>query len=444
MANWLARLFIRSRTRTKMMSVESLFGGLPISTFGSYESYLKAVSGQLWASWKALDIVGNAVRSTPYKVVKIGKTDPVTVQGLSQLLLSPNPTMNWGELLYLIAMHVKATGNSYLFKSEATLGGDRPKALIPMNPKRVEIKTDTRTGEVIGYMYTRSDGMRMPFDVEEVIHIRRPNPNSDYYGLGDIEAAEPLFNDAINRDNWATRFWKNGAAPSGLLVCEDNITDEEEWEKAKRKFQREYGGSENSGKTAWLTGKWRYEQIGLTAVDMQDLEKRRLTVEEIFNLHGVPLSIAGVRGAANYATAELDRSNFAQWTVMPLVALIEEALNSDLVAGYGLYALKFDVTGLMPIGHILPVIVSALQNGIVSINEARRAIGLPANDENPDWNQHFISSGLVPIELSGVAAQDNTDAAAKETVAKFIRGLCTKGDETNGHERERIALQPER
>lgn len=70
----------------------------------------------------------------------------------------------------------------------------------------------------------------------------------------------------------------------------------------------------NSSKISWLTGKWKIERIGLTAQEMQDLEHKQFSIEQIFQLHSVPLTVAGIREAANYATAEIDDQRFRTYT----------------------------------------------------------------------------------------------------------------------------------
>jgi HK97 family phage portal protein len=246
------------------------------------------------------------------------------------------------------------------------------------------------------------------------------------FGLGDVEASEDVFNEHLNRNKWGEKFWKNGAAPSGLLVCEESPNDKAEWELLKKQWQKEYGGVENSGKTAWLSGKWSYHQLGLSAVELQDIEKLKLNVEQIFAVHGVPLSVAGVRDAANFATARIDDIRFRRYTVKPLVRTIEAAINRGLAPGYGAVNVRFNVVGLSNTGEIIADFAPLFDRGGISINELRERAGLVRLDE-PLFDQYFINAGLVPLDLAGVADMGATNQTAKNIVERFVRDGLRSG-----------------
>ena len=134
-----SRLFGRTSTKA-VTAIETLFGGIPIHRFKDYESYLKAGTNKVWASWKACDIVSQEVSTTPVSIVRKGSTDPVEAPGIIQIMEFPNHMQTFSELVYLTVMHLKFTGNAYWYKSEATHNGDRPKELYALNPKRVSIQ----------------------------------------------------------------------------------------------------------------------------------------------------------------------------------------------------------------------------------------------------------------------------------------------------------------
>lgn len=391
----------------------------PVVNLEGYEAYLRAATSKVWCSWKACDITANVTSTLPFKVLRGTGTEGVEVDGLQTLLTYPNETMTFAELVYLTVMHIKMTGNAYWLKSEPVLDGSKPLALYPLNPRRVTLVISRETGELTGYRVSGTTSVTIPAD--EVIHFKRPHPNNSWYGLGDIEAGAAMMSDVVNRGAWKDAFWKNGATPSGVLVKEDAAPAQELWQKLKQEFMAQYSGVKNSGKVAWLSGKWSVLKLGLTLSEMADIESRKLTTEEVFLLHGVPLSVAGVREAANYATAEIDDVRFRRYTVLPMAKLIEDTINTDLVVGYGEdLRLKFNVTGLVAIGQMVTNLTPAFDRGVVSINEFREIIGLDPDPENSTWNMHFVSAGLVPVELAGIADTTQQQNAAKEIVGRFI------------------------
>jgi HK97 family phage portal protein len=214
------------------------------------------------------------------------------------------------------------------------------------------------------------------------------------------------------------------------MILDDQVTDKAAWEQAKADFKKKYAGLENAGKTILITGKWKYEQLGLTAQEMQNVELAKWTVEQIFMQLGVPLSVAGVREAANYATSEKDDIRFRRYTIKPLLKFAEDTINSDLVAGFDPnLQYRFNVQGLIDIGNMLQTFAPLFDRGVVSINEMRDVCGLPKVLNDPMFEQHFISAGLVPLELAGVAAADQSQQAASAISSRFIeQGLLENKD----------------
>jgi HK97 family phage portal protein len=422
--------WFRGKPSTKSLSSTAVLmdsmttgGGVALHQFANYESYLEAGTRKVWATFKSCDLVGQSVMDTPFGLYRNKGTKPVEVQGLSDLLKAPNDTMTFAELLYLTVCHLKMTGNAFWAKDQPNANGDRPLALYPLNPKRIKIVPNKDRPGVSGYLYRPNNTLEpIPFEANEVMHFKRPHPNNDYWGLGDIEAAEPMFNDHINRSAWAEGFWKNGASPSGVLICKEQVSDQNAWDKAKAKWQKDYGGKGNAGKTAWLTGDWRYEQLGFSSQEMQDIEKQKYEIESIFVLHGVPLSVAGIRDAANYATAAIDDQRYRQYTVKPMIKIIQDTTNTDLVVGFGEgLELRFNLSGLTNVAQVVESYVQLFDRGVISVNEFRELIGRE-RIEDALYEQHFISAGLVPIDLAGVQDTQPAAAAAQDIVKRFMAG----------------------
>ncbi len=416
----------------KSVRVSDFLGNITLTQLGTYEQYLRACTSKVWASWKACDLVSQSVSTTPFKVTRGEGDADVKIPDLAQLLTYPNDNQTFGELVYLSTMHLKMTGSAFWYKAEArAVDGQRPRSLIPLNPSRVRITVDDSTGEVIGYQVNLGKKV-VPLDAGEVIHFRRPHPNHDYNGLGDVEAGETPISEALNSAQQRTNQWRNSGAPSGILVKKEGQLDAQmapdDWRKLKADYLAAYGGTENAGKQAFLTGDWSYLKVGLNASEMQDIERSKLTTEEIFLLHGVPLSVAGVRDAANYATSQIDLTRYQSLTVAPMVRLIMDTMNTDLIIDWGKdLRIKFELSGLINIGAVLQDVLPAFDRGIVSINEVRRMIGLKTDEANPLWTEHYINAGLTPLTLAGLANADQAAAQGKRIVDRFVEATFAGG-----------------
>lgn len=383
-------------------------GGIQLNQFSGYASYLAACTKRVWAVARANDIIANIVISTDMKMQsrdkaaranrrKVPRVDP----DLIRLLENPNPYDTISEMLYLWVCHMKLTGNAFWFKDEMN-GYGQPKNIYWLNPKNIIIVPDTKT-KIKHYIY-RVNGTDVIFYPEEIIHFKRPHPDNSLWGLGDIEQGESLYDDFINRALYNTRLMANGAMPSSVLVKEDFEGDQTEWEKMKAKFQETHGGAKNAGKVAWMNGKWSLLQMGITAKEMQEMEKAKVNVEHIFLNAGVPLSVAGF-GAANYATARQDRINMRSDTCLPLVNLFCDAINSprglvpsfheDLMLGFAL-------AGLIDVEQVTKEYEPLVKYGSMTPNDFNEVVGRPRVD-NPLLDQYYIDSNRMPIEMAGLA-----------------------------------------
>lgn len=421
MLSWLRTTFgVKAASSPKVAAIK-ISPDTPISEFTNYADYLKVASGEVWATWKAIDIIAEKVKTTPFALSRPGSTKPVDNKELMRLLTYPNQYETFQELIYKSVFHLKLTGCSIWYKAAGTLTGDRPLELYALNPKRIKFIPKHPYG-VAGYLLRTSLG-EVPFDPEEIIMFRRPHPDNDFLGIGDVEAGKDVFTEVRARQAYQRKFYENGARPSGLLSYGDSIT-EEEWKKLKIQWDANYAGSGNAGKTIFLTGKWDYKQLGLTLADMQDMERARLSTETIFQLHGVPLSVAGIREAANYATSAIDNQRFKEYTVLPLVKTFEETLNTDLVAGFDqAIRLAFNVSGLVDVGKAVGDYSPLFDRGCLTPNEFREQCGLKRIDDNPLMDAYYINSGLVPLDLSGIGDTGKVDQAAQRSVDRFLSDL---------------------
>jgi len=380
--------------------------GVEIHRFSDYDSYLKAGSDKIWATFKAMDIIANNVSSTPFNVFDKASGEETTDDGLISLLQNPNPYDSWEEILYLWSFHMKLVGNAYWVKDNMDMRG-RPESLYPLIPSYVRPVADKNT-KVSAYIY-QVNGTTITFDPEEIIHFKRPHPNDSIMGIGDIEPAESLFNDFINRNVFNEKFIENGASPSGILIKKKEVHDQEEWERVKKKWNSQYSGKANSGKTAWLNGEWDYVRLGLSARDMQDIEKQQTNMKNIFIQHGVPLSIIGIEGAANYATARQDRINFRRDTVLPLVRMLASKLNRKLLPAFDLnLKFGFELSGLVDVEQVVKDYMPVVEAGGMTLNELRVKCGLPETD-NPMHDQYFIGANRIPLEMAGLANPEQSE-----------------------------------
>lgn len=374
-----------------------------------YDSYQMAGTSKLWASFHAIDTIAKAMMSTQFLIKKKDTIIDDENHPLMTLLVEPNPFDSWEELIYVWPFHIKHTGNAYWLKDEID-GKGRPSALYPLLPQFIEIVPDRKT-RINQYIY-RVNGRTIVIDPDEMIHFKNPHPNNMIFGLGDMEAGEMMFEDYINRNSLEANYLSKGGVPSGVLVREEDIDDPEEWKRFTREWKAEYEGIGNTGKTAFLNGKWDYKKLGLTPVELQTMERSSRTVKDIFTLHGVPLSVAGVESAANYATAKQDSIHFKRWTIMPMLDMFCSRMNAgkSMTRNFDpALRLGYELGGMTDVGGIVSEYGPVLDRGAMTRNEFRKLIELEEVKGKPMMDEFLVPQGFVPIDMAGMGGNPEDD-----------------------------------
>jgi HK97 family phage portal protein len=375
--------------------------GVPLHRFADYNSYLEVGCKRVWASYRACKLISAVIVSATYKMQMGDDDESERVTSSGEFLRKPNPYDSWEELIEMWVFHMELTGSAFWLKDEVDLLG-RPLHLYPLLPQYMRIVPDA-TDKVAKYIY-KVNGTEVEFAPEEIIHFRCPHPMSLHWGLGSVESSESLFSGFINRNVLEEKFMENGAQVSGILVRDSETdVDPEQWQALKKKFNLEYAGKRNAGKTAFLNGKWAYHKLGMTMAEMQSMEQEKWGVEQIFLNHGVPLSVAGIQGAANYATAKQDEINFRRYKVVPLIDTLVGKLNSDgFFRGNAPTTLEliYELSGLVDVEQIVREYGPLVDMGAMTRNEIREMCGLGEID-NPLLDQFMLQANVVPIEMAG-------------------------------------------
>lgn len=389
---------------------------VPITRLADFQSFLDAGCKNVWASFRACHLVASTLISAQMKVLQRDKKGNATEldpnHPLAVFMRTPNPFDSFEEMQYMWTFHMKLCGTAYWLKDEMN-GKGQPLAIYPLLPQYMEAVPDAKT-KVSAWRY-RCNGQILTYTPDQIIQFRRPHPTNTIMGLGDVEGSQNTFNAHLTRGSLGEKFLANGAQPSGILTRKDAGEDEAQWAALKAKWNKEYGGKDNAGKTAFLSGEWEYQRLGLTMQEMQNIEQERWSIEQIFLCHGVPLSIAGLKDAANYATAKQDAINFKKNECIPLLDLLVGRLNmgNGLAQSFG-EGLCYDyaIDGLIDVEQMSKDYAALVRLGAMTPNDLREQCGLPRSPD-PYLDQYFVESNLIPLTMAGAAGTTNPAQTTK-------------------------------
>ena len=192
------------------------------------------------------------------------------------------------------------------------------------------------------FYYIHEHGASVP--ASEIIHLRMYSEDG-ILGKSVIDYQQDTLGRGIAEIQHGANFYGNGAQIGGVLET-DQALSKEQRDIIQESWNRNYQGPDNSGKTALLSNGVKYRATG-KGVDANDIEGRRLTITDISNITGVPVTLLGQSETFN--NAELLNRIFVQYTLRSWTKRIESEFNSKLFPRdqWGKTFVKFDLDGLL-------------------------------------------------------------------------------------------------
>lgn len=304
----------------------------------SAEKAMSIFNGWVYACVRAISESVAQVELELYKIKKGGKNDAeyeeIDEHEVLDLLHSANPHQTGYELMYTTAAHLELTGNAYWLLDGVSNDKSKPTAIYTLNPKYVKVIKAPLPEFITGYEY-EVNGKKSIYKPYEIIHLKYPDPNDAYEGIGTVQAIAQW----IDAENYSTevnrQYFVNGARLSGLLKVKQAL-DSNMLDYLRKSFERVYKGSENAYKVGILPQDTEYQELGNTPKDM-DFANLQITLrDKILAGFRVPKTILGAaESETNRATAETAAYVFAERTVKPKIKMIVRQLNEKLLPRFG-------------------------------------------------------------------------------------------------------------
>jgi hypothetical protein len=195
-------------------------------------------------------------------------------------------------------------------------------------------------------------------------------------------------------------------ADTGVIVTTDNVLDDQQREQIMAALKERKRKAGTADRPLFLTGGAKVEKPTLSSADMQYLENRKFSRQELCAIWGVPQEVIGFTEDANRSVGESARLNFIENTCAPHGERLEASFTPLLRAfGSDLYA-YFDFDSLP--------ICQAARLTRVNTGTALFAMSVPWNDVNrvldlgfpeyPWGNQGYLPFSLQPVGTA-VAAE---------------------------------------
>ena len=281
----------------------------------------------------------------------------------------PNPMMTsvmWREM---IVQDLNTRGNHY---SQKILNGmGEVTALYPLVADRMEVIRIS--GGQKRFIYDSGD-KKVTLSSKEILHIPGLPAEDGLKGISPIELNRRAIQLGDTTQEFGINFFDKGANASGAFSTDGELSDDA-YKRLKDDLGSNYAGMQNSGKPMLLEGGLKFERISIPNNDAQFLETRKYQKEEIASIFRVPMHMINSLENATFSNIEHQSLEFVQFTMLPWIKRIEQALMTSLLSEteQKAYSIKFNVDTLLrgDFKTRTDGYQTLIQNGVLSINEVR-------------------------------------------------------------------------
>jgi HK97 family phage portal protein len=351
--------------------------------------------------YSCINLIAKSASSVPWHVYKKnreGSWEIVEGHPLEILIDKPNAFMSRKDLIERMTTHLYLGGNSILTKNRAN---NITAELWIMPPDAIQVVPSSR--DFISHYEYKADGLQYRLESKDVIHNKFIDPGDMYWGMAPLQAASKQIDTDVSALNWNKVSLQNRGITDGVFSFEQPLT-KQQFDEARVMVREQYSGTEN-GRTPWVMGSGAtYTPMALSPAEMDFIESRKFTREEICSIFGVPPVMIGYYENATLANVETGRKIFWQDTLIPYLEDIKNCFNLSLTPEFGNdIELGYDTSN-----------VDALQENMTEkINNAKSlwSMGIPFNNVNQRLELGFddieggeigyLPTSLLPASMAG-------------------------------------------
>lgn len=362
---------------------------------------------QLTAVYACVRIIAEAIAGLPlhlYRYTDSGKEKAVDHPCYYLLHDEPNPEMSSFTFRETLMAHLLLWGNAYA--QIIRNGRGEVIALYPLIPSNMVVLRDAAGRIVYQYTYTPNDSKTndpatVTLHSGDVLHIPGLGFNG-LVGFSPIAMAKNALGLAMATEEYGSKFFANGAQPSGVLEHPGTIKDPE---KLRKTWQETFGGSGNSNKTAVLEEGLKYHPISIPPDQAQFLESRKFQIVEICRIFRMPPHMVGDLEKSSFSNIEQQSLEFVKYTLDSWVCRWEQALLRCVLQGdeKKRYFWKFNVDGLLRGDYVSRMNGYAVgrQNGWMSANDIRELEDQDRIPEELGGDLYLVNGNMLPLDKAG-------------------------------------------
>ena len=403
----------------QMQDISNLLVGdvgenITVEEYKDKKSQLLANVGWVYAANQVIADDCSAVRLKLMHKMADGDEEEVYSHEVLDLLDDPNMVITAKQLWNLYYSYLNLTGEAYILKLDQkgnplTDKTKLPSALFPLPSHLCEFHLGERDWNE---SYVMFNGDRYP--ISAILRDINPDPENIYQGMSIVRKASLTVDTDIQMKRWNNKLFKNGARPGVVVEVPDQLKDDA-YNRLKQQFDEQYRGVGNAFNRVILEGGAKMSPFMMTTQDLDFLESKRFTRDEILAMFKVSGSNLGITEDVNRANAEAQDYAYAKRCIKPRLEQFIDFMNKRLLRPIygGEYVLSYED----PVPENAEMRLQEAQAGVnswLTIDEVRDMYGREALP-NGDGNKLYVPMGNVPINKLSMIVGSGSDENASDT-----------------------------
>lgn len=367
---------------------------------------------QVSAVWACVELLSDVVASLPIYVYQMnnGVRELARDSGLWWLLhTKPNSRQTPMEFFQYMTMNFIMRGNAYARIQRNSRG--EAIALWPLAADQIQVTLLDDGSLSYEYYY---DGKIIVYSQDTILHFR--DKGNGIVGMSRLDYMRATNNLAVNAQNLTNKLYANDNKRAGVFSIDKTLTPEQRtMVRENFKGLTEAGGDD----LLVLEAGAKFEPLTLTPAEVQLLETRRFSIEDIARWFGIPsILINDLTNRVPYGNNDDLIQFFYKFKLRSLLVNFEQAMTARVmtVSERSAYTIEFGLDALLrsSLKERMDIYSKAVQNGIYTRNFCRQL-----ENEPPMEGGDMLTAqvNLAPLDMLGKMG-GNVSSDAPETVAQ--------------------------
>jgi HK97 family phage portal protein len=355
---------------------------------------------QFGAVFRAVNYISSQVAMMPWRVMleTNGRKDLVSTHHVDKLLHKrPNPEMSAFAFRETLIAHALTWGNGYAEIERDS--ANRPVALWPISPDRVEVKRDD-AGQII-YEITGSNERRY-LDSDSMFHLHGMGFDG-LSGYSVVNLARRAISVGMAAEQMGASFFENGTV-TNIVIEHPEAFGETAYKNFKDSLLGWMQGPKKAFNPLIVEEGIKASSLTMPFDDAQFLETRQFQVDEIARWFGLPPHKLQSLDNATFSNIEQQAIEVVTDALQPWVIRLEQEADYKLFSKRGSFYTKINMNSLLR-GDMAArsTFYREMWNlGVLSTNDIRE---LEDMNPVPYGEKRFVQLNMTTLEKAGEEAE---------------------------------------